>query len=124
MATLREGAAKERQRAVISFGPEHAPLEQKQVEMALEEARKLVPRPQLIVFAAFQFDPEAAKDIDETNWPGDDSQGADERGFAHGGSEEEADEQRKFLAHRPAGRDAPQIQEETEGRKGQVGTGK
>jgi adenine-specific DNA-methyltransferase len=60
----------ETKRAVISFGPEHAPLEQKQVEMALEEARKLVPRPQLIVFAAFQFDPEAAKDIDETNWPG------------------------------------------------------
>ena len=70
VATLREGAARDRQRAVISFGPEHAPLEQKQVEMALEEARKLVPRPQLIVFAAFQFDPEAAKDIDETNWPG------------------------------------------------------
>jgi adenine-specific DNA-methyltransferase len=70
VAKLREGAAKDRQRAVISFGPEHAPLEQKQVEMALEEARKLVPRPQLIVFAAFQFDPEAAKDIDETNWPG------------------------------------------------------
>jgi adenine-specific DNA-methyltransferase len=67
---LREGAAKERQRVVISFGPEHAPLEQKQVEMALEEARKLVPRPQLIVFASFQFDPEAAKDIDELNWPG------------------------------------------------------
>jgi adenine-specific DNA-methyltransferase len=70
VAKLREGAAKDRQRAVISFGPEHAPLEQKQVEMALEEARKLVPRPQLIVFAAFQFDPEAAKDIDELNWPG------------------------------------------------------
>ena len=69
-AKLREGAAKERQRVVISFGPEHAPLEQKQVEMALEEARRLVPRPQLVVFAAFQFDPEAAKDIDETNWPG------------------------------------------------------
>ena len=70
VAKLREGAARDRQRAVISFGPEHAPLEQKQVEMALEEARKLVPRPQLIVFAAFQFDPEAAKDIDELNWPG------------------------------------------------------
>ena len=69
-ARLREGAAKEVQRVVISFGPEHAPLEQKQVEFALEEARKLVPRPQLIVFAAFQFDPEAAKDIDELNWPG------------------------------------------------------
>ena len=24
----------------------------------------------MIIFAAFQFDPEAAKDIDETNWPG------------------------------------------------------
>jgi adenine-specific DNA-methyltransferase len=55
---------------VISFGPEHAPLEQRQVEAALEEAQKLVPRPQLVVFAAFQFDPEAAKDIDELNWPG------------------------------------------------------
>ena len=69
-AKLREGAAKEIQRVVISFGPEHAPLEQRQVESALEETRKLVPRPQLIVFAAFQFDPEAAKDIDELNWPG------------------------------------------------------
>lgn len=58
------------QRAVVSFGPEHAPLEQKQVELALEEANKLFPRPKMIVFAAFQFDPEAAKDIDETNWPG------------------------------------------------------
>ncbi len=36
----------------------------------IEEAQTLVPRPKLIVFAAFQFDPEAAKDIDETNWPG------------------------------------------------------
>jgi adenine-specific DNA-methyltransferase len=58
------------QRAVISFGPEHAPLEQKQVARALEEAESLRPKPKLIVFAAFQFDPEAAKDIDETNWPG------------------------------------------------------
>ncbi len=24
----------------------------------------------MVVFASFQFDPEAAKDIDETNWPG------------------------------------------------------
>ena len=29
-----------------------------------------VPRPTMIVFATFQFDPEAAKDIDETKWPG------------------------------------------------------
>ncbi|MBU0567557.1 site-specific DNA-methyltransferase, partial [bacterium] len=53
------------QRTVVSFGPEHAPLEQRQVELAWEEARKLVPRPAMIIFAAFQFDPEAAKDIDE-----------------------------------------------------------
>jgi adenine-specific DNA-methyltransferase len=57
-------------RAVISFGPEHAPLEQRQVELALEEARSLKPTPKLVIFAAFQFDPEASKDIDETNWPG------------------------------------------------------
>ncbi|HBC2550770.1 TPA: site-specific DNA-methyltransferase [Legionella pneumophila] len=58
------------QRVVISFGPQHAPLEQRQVEMAIEEAQSLVPKPKIIVFAAFQFDPEASKDIDETNWPG------------------------------------------------------
>jgi len=52
------------QRVVVSFGPEHAPLEQKQVERAWQEAGALHPRPALLVFAAFQFDPEAAKDID------------------------------------------------------------
>ena len=57
-------------RAVVSFGPEHAPLEQRQVASALDEAQTLVPKPKLIIFAAFQFDPEAAKDIDETRWPG------------------------------------------------------
>ena len=58
------------QRVVASFGPEHAPLEQRQVELALSEAETLRPKPKIIVFAAFQFDPEASKDIDETNWPG------------------------------------------------------
>jgi adenine-specific DNA-methyltransferase len=58
------------QRVVVSFGPEHAPLEQRQVELALDEAETLRPKPKIVVFAAFQFDPEAAKDIDETNWPG------------------------------------------------------
>ena len=57
-------------RVVVSFGPDHAPLEQRQVARAVEEAQSLAPRPAVIVFAAFQFDPEAAKDIDETNWPG------------------------------------------------------
>jgi adenine-specific DNA-methyltransferase len=58
------------ERVVIVFGPEHAPLEQRHVELAIEEAQSLVPKPKKIVFAAFHFDPEAAKDIDETNWPG------------------------------------------------------
>jgi predicted transposase YbfD/YdcC len=65
-----EGTAYTPQRIVVSFGPEHAPLEQRQVVQAIEEAQTLVPKPKLIVFAAFQFDPEAAKDIDETNWTG------------------------------------------------------
>jgi len=58
------------QRAVVCFGPEHAPLEQRQVEMALEDAGKLRPKPKMIIFAALQFDAEAAKDIDEVIWDG------------------------------------------------------
>ncbi|MFW6087708.1 MAG: site-specific DNA-methyltransferase, partial [Myxococcota bacterium] len=52
-------------RVVVSFGPEHGALEQRQVELALREAEHLFPHPKMIVFAAFAFDPEAAKDIDE-----------------------------------------------------------
>ena len=54
------------ERVVVSFGPEHAALEQRQVELAIREAGDLFPRPKMIVFAAFTFDPEAAKDIDAT----------------------------------------------------------
>ena len=68
--SIREGPAQTSQRVVVSFGPEHAPLEPRQVNHALQEAETLRPSPRVIVFAAFQFDPEAAKDIDETNWPG------------------------------------------------------
>jgi hypothetical protein len=53
------------ERVVVSFGPEPAPLEQRQVELAWEEARTLNPRPSVILLAAFEFDPEAAKDIGE-----------------------------------------------------------
>jgi adenine-specific DNA-methyltransferase len=52
------------ERVVISFGPQHSLLEQRQVELAWEEARTLSPKPAILVFAAFEFDPEAAKDID------------------------------------------------------------
>lgn len=58
------------QRIVVSFGSDFAPLEQRQVELALQEAEKIKPSPTVIVFAAFQFDPEAAKDIDEVEWGG------------------------------------------------------
>ena len=52
------------ERVVVSFGPEYAALEQRQVAMALTEAGELFPLPKMIVFCAFTFDPEAAKDID------------------------------------------------------------
>ncbi len=52
------------ERVVISFGPEHSLLDKRQVEDAWQEARTLIPRPAMIVFAAFEFDPDAAKDID------------------------------------------------------------
>ena len=57
-------------RAVICFGSETKPLDSRIVSMALDEAENIRPKPALIIFAAFQFDPEAAKDINETNWPG------------------------------------------------------
>lgn len=65
-----EGETNEDQKAVISFGPAYAPLEQRQVELAIEEAQQIIPKPKLVIFASFQFDPEASKDIDELKWPG------------------------------------------------------
>ncbi|MFY0992845.1 site-specific DNA-methyltransferase [Halomonas sp. C05BenzN] len=52
------------ERVAVSFGPEYAALEQRQVEIAKNEAGDLFPLPKLLVFCAFTFDPEAAKDID------------------------------------------------------------
>lgn len=60
----------ENKRAYISFGPDYGPLEQRQVEEAVKEARSLKNKPDFVIFAAFHFDPEAAKDIDQINWPG------------------------------------------------------
>jgi adenine-specific DNA-methyltransferase len=50
-------------KVLVVFGPEHAPLEQRMVENAWQEARAL--KPDMLLFCAFQFDEEAAKDIDE-----------------------------------------------------------
>jgi adenine-specific DNA-methyltransferase len=60
-----ETKGKAAERVVISFGPEHSLLDPRQVENAWQEARTLIPRPAMIVFAAFEFDPQAAKEIDE-----------------------------------------------------------
>ena len=38
---------------VVSFGPAHAALEQRQVETAMQEAYTLLPRPQYVLFCAF-----------------------------------------------------------------------
>ncbi|MDE0118501.1 MAG: DNA methyltransferase [Bdellovibrionales bacterium] len=59
-----EGEIKETgKRAIVCFGSEFAPLEQRQVEEALKEAKPF--RPDIVIFCAFQFDPEAGKDVDE-----------------------------------------------------------
>ncbi len=63
-------AGGENKRAYISFGSDFGPLEQRQVEEAIKEARSLKNKPHFVIFAAFHFDPEAAKDIDQINWPG------------------------------------------------------
>lgn len=57
-------------RAVVCFSGETMPLDSRMVSIALDEAEQQRPKPQLIIFAAFQFDPEAAKIISDTNWPG------------------------------------------------------
>jgi len=67
---IGETKEKEPKRVAMSFGPDHAPMEQRQVSRALEEASHLFPQPKMIIFAAFQFDPEASKDIDEAKLPG------------------------------------------------------
>ena len=57
-------------RAVICFAGETKPMDSRMVSMAMDEVETLRPAPKLVIFAAFQFDPEDAKDIDELNWPG------------------------------------------------------
>lgn len=58
------------ERAVICFAGETRPMDSRMVKLALDEAEELRPSPKMVVFAAFQFDPEASKDIDDVKWPG------------------------------------------------------
>ena len=67
-----EGETKEDKprRAIICFAGETKPLDSRMVALALDEAESLRPAPELIIFAAFQFGPEASKELDETKWTG------------------------------------------------------
>jgi adenine-specific DNA-methyltransferase len=56
--------------AAICFAGETLPLDTRMVNQALIEAENIRPKPAYILFAAFQFDPSAAKLIDDTKWPG------------------------------------------------------
>jgi len=62
-----EGETKEAKpkKVYVVFAPEHAPLEQRMVELAWDEVKPY--KPDILLFCALQFDEEAAKDIDEMN---------------------------------------------------------
>lgn len=63
------GVTKENpQHVAISFGPEHSPLGQHQVEQALKEALNIIPNVNMVIFTAMYFDPEASKNIDQLRW--------------------------------------------------------
>ena len=63
------GSLQSGEAVAVSFGPAHAALEQRQVETAMQDAYDLLPRPRFLLFCAFMFDPEAAKDIDQMTVP-------------------------------------------------------
>ena len=67
-----EGETKEDspRHVVVCFGSETKPMDSRMVDLALDEMENVRPKPGMIVFAAFQFDPEAGKDLDELTWPG------------------------------------------------------
>lgn len=69
-AELMNEDGSETARAVVSFSPEHEPMPPTQVELALMEANKLFPKPKFVLFAAFQFDPVAVNNIEQTQWQG------------------------------------------------------
>lgn len=50
--------------AYVCFGPDYAPMEQTQIELAVFELRETHDEECVLIFCAFHFDPEASKDID------------------------------------------------------------
>ncbi|MDR1740997.1 MAG: hypothetical protein LBR38_04020 [Synergistaceae bacterium] len=64
-ATTKEAVSR---RAVVCFAGETKPLDKRMVTLALQEVERLKPSPKLVIFAAFQFDPEAAEYINDIQW--------------------------------------------------------
>lgn len=56
-------------KVVIHFGSETKVLDAGRVEDIFDEVQSMRPTPQIIIIAAYQFDPEATKLIEETKWP-------------------------------------------------------
>ena len=56
-------------KAAIHFGSETKVLDAGRVEDIFDEVQSMRPTPQIIIIAAYQFDPEATKLIEETKWP-------------------------------------------------------
>ena len=65
----RQDGRQDGRRVAVSFGPEHAALGTLQMERALQEADTLRPRPAFLLYCAFMFDPEAAREIEQVEWP-------------------------------------------------------
>lgn len=65
-----EAETKDGKRAIICFGSETKVMDARYIAAALDEAEARRPYPEYIIFAAFQFGPEAAKMLDETKWSG------------------------------------------------------
>lgn len=64
------GVLEEGKVCVVVFGSPYAPLSGFQVEQAIEEAQSLVPRPEMVLFAAFGFDTAASELLGRKSWPG------------------------------------------------------
>ena len=57
-------------RAIICFGSETKVMDVRYIDAALEEAGNMYPKPGYIIFAAFQFGPEAGQLVDNAMLPG------------------------------------------------------
>ena len=56
-------------KSVISFGPNFNSLDQRQIELVVDEVLNFNEKPDLIIFPFFHIDPEASKDIDNIEIP-------------------------------------------------------